>query len=414
MESHLWKKGLVLLVLAFMSAGSSVAQSADRGVGAGPPKTYCLAPARLVESKRRIARGDESLKPAMDRLIAEADEALKVGPFSVMDKKLTASSGDKHDYMSLGVYWWPDPKKSDGLPYIRRDGEWNPKTQTNATDRESFGQLSSVVETLAIASYFTEDRRYAERVRELLRVWFLDTATKMNPHLQFGQGIPGRTEGRAVGIIDTEWLPGLIDAIALLETSGVWTQEDQVAMQAWCRAYLEWLRTSKHGLREEKAPNNHGTWYDAQMVSLALYVGRVDLAKEILEKVKTRRIEKHIEPDGSQPAELARTRPLHYSRMNLNGLFLLAEMGRKVDVDLWGYESSDGRSLRKALDFLAPYGDPIKKRPFKQISSYRPVTLFSLLRRGAIAYEDGQYEAFIEKIGVEDIAGERTNLLWPR
>ena len=28
---------------------------------------------------------------------------------------------------SVGPYWWPDPSKPDGLPYIRKDGHKNPE-----------------------------------------------------------------------------------------------------------------------------------------------------------------------------------------------------------------------------------------------------------------------------------------------
>ena len=55
--------------------------------------------------------------------VPSGDLSLSDGPWSVMDKQHVPPSGDKHDYMSLGPYWWPDPDKPDGLPYIRRDGE---------------------------------------------------------------------------------------------------------------------------------------------------------------------------------------------------------------------------------------------------------------------------------------------------
>jgi hypothetical protein len=377
------------------------------------PRIFCLNPIKLAESKARVVVGDESLQPAMEKLRTEADEALKAGPFSVMDKTSTPPSGDKHDYMSLGPYWWPDPEKADGLPYIRRDGQVNPEARTNETDRLAFGRVTSAVETLALAWYFSDRWPYAVHAAKLLRVWFLDPATRMNPHLQFGQAIPGRTQGRDIGIIDTARLTRVVDAIGLLEDSDAWTAEDRHAMRDWCGEYLKWLRTSSHGLGEEKKHNNHGTWYDAQVVSLALFTAQSDIARAILEQVKTRRIDKHIQPDGRQPHELARTKSLGYSIMNLDGFFRLATMGEKLGIDLWHYESRDGRSIRKALDFLVPYADPKDKWPYKQIVQFEPAALFSLLRRGSIAYGDDKYEALIKKIPPEDIIEDRTKLLFP-
>lgn len=417
MQARSSKKPLVIVILVFWLLGPVVAEKVHRDInvaGKEFPRVFCLSPIKLAKSKARVISGDESLRPAMESLRTEADEALKAGPFSVMDKKLTPPSGDKHDYMSFGPYWWPDPKKPDGLPYIRRDGLVNPKTRTNETDRLAFGQMTSAVETLALAWYFTDHQPYAAHAAELLRVWFLDRVSKMNPHLQFGQAIPGRVEGRDIGIIDTARLTRIVDAIGLLQPSHAWTVKHHQAMLEWCAAYLKWLRTSDHGQGEEKRHNNHGTWYDAQLVSLALFVGQDDLARSILELVKQRRVNKQIRPDGSQPHELVRTKSLSYSAMNLDGFFRLASMGDKVGIDLWSYRSRDGRSIRKALDFLAPYADPEKKWPHKQISPYSPAHLFSLLRRGAIAYKDDSYETLTRKISKDDTVASHIQLLWPR
>jgi len=407
----------VWLIIAMISGMlcSADAQAANRRTdGNELPRVFCLSPAKLAESKARVRQADKSLQPAMEKLRTEADEALKAGPFSVMDKQHTPPSGDKHDYMSLGPYWWPDPNKPEGLPYIRRDGRVNPETRTTDTDRLAFGQMSDAVETLSLAWYFTEHRPYAAHAAWLLRVWFLDEATAMNPNLEFSQAVPGRTPGRDIGIIDTARLTRIVDAIGLLESSDTWTSADRGGMRRWCTEYFKWLRTSSHGLGEEKQPNNHGTWYDAQVVSLSLFLGQAAPARKILEQVKSRRIDKHIEPDGRQPRELARTKSLGYSTMNLDGLFRLATMGQGAGVDLWHHESADGRSLRKALDYLAPYADPEKRWPHEQITESSPTGLFALLRRGSIVYGDQRYEALIEKIPAAEMIADRTNLLWPR
>jgi hypothetical protein len=185
-------------------------------------------------------------------------------------------------------------------------------------------------------------------------------------------------------------------------------------MQDWCKAYLKWLRTSRHGRGEDKQHNNHATWYDAQVASLALYTGDNDVARSVLEAVKKRRIDTQIRPDGSQPYELARTKSFGYSVMNLDGFFRLASMGEKVGVDLWNYESADGASVRKALDFLAPYADPGKKWPHKQIVPLSRERLFSLLRQGAVAYNDLNYSLLADKIPDEETVESQTRLFWPQ
>ena len=96
---------------------------------------------KASEVKKRIQQKDENYLPAYHALIEKAEVAMNEGPFSVMYKNRTPPSGDKHDYMSQGSYWWPDPTKPDGLPYIRKDGERNPETLSDEVDRASMAKL---------------------------------------------------------------------------------------------------------------------------------------------------------------------------------------------------------------------------------------------------------------------------------
>ena len=371
---------------------------------------YLLHQDKLAAHKAQLAAGDKTLQPALDNLISDADKALKNGPFSVLQKTALPPSGDKHDYMSMGPYWWPDPKKADGKPYIRRDGEVNPESRDSGNDRPAMEKMQSSVSTLALAFYFTGQEKYAAHAAKLLRAWFLDDATKMNPNLNFGQAIPGITKGRGIGIIETAGLPQLLDYVALLQTSASWTTADNDGLKNWMSSYLDWLLTSKNGIDEAKTHNNHGTWYDVQVAGLALFVGKDEIAKKAVESAQ-RRLVKQIEPDGKQPEELARTKGFSYSAMNLNGFFNLADLGRAVNIDLWNYQSEDGRSLRRALDFLAPFaGD--KKWEHQQIHDADfQGTLLPMLKRGA-NFEGANYDSFIEKMPPEKVQSNRAQLLY--
>jgi len=136
---------------------------------------------------------------------------------------------------------------------------------------------------------------------------------------------------------------------------------------AWMKQYLEWLRTDPMGIDEASERNNHGTWYDAQTAAIAMYVGERELARQIVERAKSKRIAKCIEPDGEQPEEMRRTKGLHYCVFNLSAMSVLARIGEHVDVDLWQYETHDGRSIRRALDFVLPYLQGEKEWPHEQI-----------------------------------------------
>lgn len=397
--------GCGLLVLSGLAISAAAAERAG-----GLPRVFAISPQGLAETKAHV--GDKSIEPAVKRLRQQAASALKAGPFSVMDKTRLPPSGDKHDYLSLGPYWWPDPEKKDGLPYIRRDGEVNPESRTG-TDRPAFEGMASSVYPVALAHYLTGDEACARHAATLLRVWFLDPATRMNPHLNYGQGIPGHTEGRAAGIIDTHSLVDVIDAAGLLESSPDWTPEDRRGMMAWCKAYLQWLRTSKIGRGEARAPNNHGTWYDAQVAALALFVGQDGVARETLETAKHRRIDVQIQPDGSQPLELARTKSFAYTLFNLRALFVLASLGERLGVDLWNYRSPDGRSIRAALDAVAEYARPDKRWPHKELHFDRS-GLVPILMQAAVVYREPRYQKLLEESPAGEVAAHRARLFYFR
>ncbi len=344
----------------------------------------------------RVFLLDAKQKPPLAKLEADARKALTAGPFSVTSKQMTPPSGDKRDYMSQAPYFWPDPKSPNGLPYIRRDGERNPEID-KITDHRVKDQMEAAVETLALAYYFNGVEEYAARATELLRVFFLNSDTRMNPNLEFAQGIPGINTGRGIGLIETRGLVRVIDAVGLLAGSKSWTKEDQRDLQKWFDDFLRWMLESKNGCDEAAAKNNHGTYYDVQVVSFALFLGKTDLAKRVLREARSKRIALQIEPDGSQPLELERTRAWSYSIGNLDGLMQLARLGENVGVDLWHYQTRDGRSIRNALRFLVPFARGEKKWPYQQLGQWQPAMLFPLLQRAAKRYADPLFRSELKQ-----------------
>ncbi len=384
--------------------------------GAQPPDTavprvFLVDASRLLEVRARVAAGDAELKPALDALLAAAEKALDEGPFSVMDKPMTPPSGDKHDYMSVGPYWWPNPDTEDGLPYVRRDGVVNPERHNY--DNVGQSAMASAVRTLGLAYFLTGEERYAEHAAKLLRVWYLDEATRMNPNLAYGQAIPGRVEGRGVGIIDTAHLSQLLDAVGMLEASEAWTEQDQQGLRKWFSEYLDWILTHPYGIDERRARNNHGTWYDVQAVSFALFTDRHDVAREILESVPEERIAKQFEPDGRQPHELARTKSYGYSVMNLSGFFSLAALGKRFGMDLWNWQTKDGRGMRKGLDWILEHAFGDGEWEYQNLSSITPGSLLPLLRRAAIAYNEPAYEQKLQELADSGWNADAFNLLCP-
>lgn len=370
------------------------------------PRVFLLNAAEL-SSLRAADPKDPHRIEIVAAAATEADQAMSQGPFSVMDKSVTPPSGDKHDYMSQAPYFWADPSKANGLPYIRRDGQHNPEIK-KITDHDEFGRMGEAARTLALAWYFTGKPQYADRAALLLRTWFLNPATKMNPNLEFGQGIPGINTGRGIGIIESRFLVNVTDAGGLLAGSKTWGKADDEGLADWLKQYLNWMRTSVKGKAEDAAKNNHGTWYDLQVTDIALFLGDTQFATDTLERVKTRRIAVQIELDGKQPLELARTNAWGYSNGNLDGLCKLATLGDKAGVDLWNFKTPDGRSIRAAIDFLVPYAAGEKKWDYQQIGGFNADTMLPTLLRAAKAYHDEKYAALAKQL---DTGRKNTEIL---
>lgn len=387
---------LLLLTVTFASAAPS------------RPQVYSLHADALADARARLAKGDPALAPALQRLCEEADRALKLKPPSVMDKERTPPSGDKHDYLSQAPYWWPDPAKPDGLPYIQHDGKHNPESD-RGTDAPAWGRMSSNAETLGLAYYFTHNEAYAAHAALIIRTWFIDPATRMNPNLNFGQYVPGRNEGRGAGLISLRSLTRVCDALALIAGSPAWSADDDKAFHAWLAAYFEWLMTSSNGREEARATNNHGSWFDVQAAHVALVLGRTDAAKKILADALEKRLASQVMPDGSQPEELRRTKSLGYSLFNLQALCNLAVLAEQVNVDWWGYATKDGRSLRAALRYLAPYADPDKPWIKNDLVPGGRAALLPLFAEALRHGDDPQFRELLAKFGN---AGDQQSARW--
>ncbi|MEP6789061.1 MAG: alginate lyase family protein, partial [Acidobacteriota bacterium] len=344
-----------ILTLVFICMAAAIAPSLlGQSKAAYAPRVFLMDAQRLRNIKQGNAGKDKSFAAAIDKVEADARKALKEGAFSVTSKSAVPPSGDKHDYMSQAPYFWPDPTKKDGRPYIRKDGERNPEIN-KITDHKTLDDMVGAVENLSLAYYFRGNEAYAAKGVTLLRAWFLDPATYMNPNMEYAQYVPGVNTGRGIGLLETRGLTRAVDAIGLLEGSKSLTTADKRGIQDWFNKFVVWMQESKNGKEESASQNNHGTYYDVQLVSFALFIGKNDLAKSVVETAKTKRIARQIEPDGSQPLELARTKGWSYSVMNLEGLVTLATLADYVGVDLWNYRTKDGRGIPKAFDFLYPY-----------------------------------------------------------
>jgi Alginate lyase len=388
---------LVLATIATTAVVRSSGQGTRAAAVARPalPAVYLSDPTALSAQRAAFVNGDRQSTSAVNALIRQANRDLTETPVSVMDKSQVASNGDKHEYLSLLVYAWPNPSTKNGLPYVIHDGRMNPEVSTVA-DQNNLGLMITWVRQLGYAYYFTRNEVYASKARDLLATWFLNPSTRMRPDLSFAQLIKGNPRGQHSGIIDGANLPEVVDAVGLLAGSKTWTKSDDKALHRWFSEYLAWLRKSALGKQEAKAANNHATWYDEQILSYALYAGNRKLARTIATTAKTTIVARQIAGNGRQPAELKRPDSWTYSTFNLDGLTRLATLASAAQVDLWEYTGPDGAGIRKALDFVAPYAKNLQKWPYQQANARPTDHLIAALYAASAGYGNASYYALAD------------------
>jgi hypothetical protein len=324
------------------------------------------------------------------RILSAAGRYLNEPPVTVTAARSERSSGGLHDYFSEGDYWWPDPAHPGG-PYIRRDGFSNP-ANFNA-HREALIRLSVMAPTLAAAWLLTKDKRYAAQFVRHVRAWIVDPATKMNANLEYAQAIFGVSKGRGTGIIDTLHLVEVVRALRVMEATGGIGAADADAVRAWFAAYVDWMATSKNGIDERDAKNNHGTCWVLQVAEFAQFAKRPDLVALCVERFKQNIVPDQIAKDGRLPLELARTKPYSYSLFDCDVLSGICQS--LSGEDLWGFKAAGSGSVADAVAFLEPYIADKSKWPFAKDVEYfddlparRPCLLFAGLATGRPEYID--------------------------
>jgi hypothetical protein len=286
------------------------------------------------------------------RVLRNAAKYLGDQPVTVVAARSKRSAGGPHDFFSEGDYWWPDPKDPGG-PYIQRDGMTNP--DNFGEHRRFLMKLSVQAPALTAAWKLTRGKRYADLAAAHVRAWFVDSGTRMNPNLQYAQAIHGRTTGRGTGVIDTIHLVEVARSIPFLADAGSLSGSDYDETKRWFAEYAHWMTTSKNGIEERDTKNNHATCWLMQAAAFARLTGDRELLSYTADRFRTVIVPGQIEPDGSLPLEMARTKPYGYCLFNLEALTTLCQIVSETGDNLWSFATSDGRSVKKAVEYMFPY-----------------------------------------------------------
>lgn len=317
------------------------------------PELICSDYRDLVGIRNKIQANDTFYARAYTQLMQRADSFLLCKPLKVVDGNVPPT-GDPHDFFAIGKYAWPNPDTPDGMPYIRIDCQINPESGGDHYDLSRYNKTISRINILSLAWFYSQDEKYAAKATELLKTWFIDPESRMNPNFECASSLPGQYNGMPNGIIFGVVLIKMLDHVQLLTQSDSWTQADNEALQQWFVRFKTWLLESEFGQTERKSNSNHGSWYITQMLAYSHYTHDQREVEQLVARSEEL-IARQVDPDGSLPMEKNRKWSFHYSIYGMESLTSMALAVDRFGGDLWNYQTPDGRSLHLAFNFLCPY-----------------------------------------------------------
>lgn len=333
---------------------------------------------------------DKVIQSVKETEIARAKAFLHANPITVAHASCERSAGGQNDFYSEGDYWWPDPENPGG-PYIQKDGQTNPDNFT--AHRLAMIRLSEIVATLTSAWLLTNEQMYADKALEHLNAWFVDSATLMNPHMLYAQAIYGRVTGRGIGLIDAYHFVEVAQSVKLLSGKGGIPADQAAKIKNWFSEFLNWMTTHEYGIAEMNWHNNHATCWAATASSMAVLTDNKEIIKLCKDRFKNILLPDQMAGDGSFPLELKRTKPYGYALFNIDAFCTVAQILSTSEDNLWTYETSDGKSLKKGMEFIYPFIKDKSQWPFdKDIYIWdewpvrHPALLFS-----ALAFNNQEY-----------------------
>ncbi|MGZ5134783.1 MAG: alginate lyase family protein, partial [Flavitalea sp.] len=259
--------------------------------------------------------------------------------------------------------------------------------------RHSMIRFSRIIGALASAYKLTGDSNYVIHASKHCNAWFTNPATMMDPNLLYAQAIKGRFTGRGIGIIDTIQLLEVVQGLLVMQSSPAMDQQSLTAIKSWFEKYISWLTTHKYGKDEMNAENNHGTCWVMQVAAFSKFTGNTSMTRFCSDRYKKVLLPSQMAVDGSFPRELRRTKPYGYSIFNLDAMTTLCQIVSTKEDNLWEYQTADGKSIRKGIEFLYPFIENKTRWTFQKDVMYwdewpvaQPFLVF-----GALAYKDKEY-----------------------
>ena len=360
-------------------------------------RTFCTQAATLLLTTRHLLpQTQPTSRPDVatidhDRILDAAKRRVTQSPATISTLLCPRSPGTPHDYYSEAEDYWPDSANPTG-PYVHRAESPNP--DAFVAHRDALLEFCMVVPVLTGAFVLTKEARYAQQAVAHLRAWFLDSATRMTPGLQFGQTILSAKTGRLEGVIEAVHLAEVAQCLAFLETSEAFADADRAGVRKWFADYFEWLNSSRlAGLARDNKSHHGASWLLQASAIAHLYPEDDTRLTTLRHQFRSSTIRAQINADGVFPHELTTPNPYRNTLFTLDMLAGVCVLLSTRFESVWDYELQDGPGMRTVIAKLFVSIADRGKWPYVADSAYftdlplrRPALLFS-----ARAYNRPEY-----------------------
>ncbi|KAJ3034400.1 hypothetical protein HDV00_005056 [Rhizophlyctis rosea] len=376
---------------------------------AGALRTIYVDAEHLWTNREYYRNGYPQLNTAINRVlnrgISAANDKTTYTVTYKPNGNCTAPSGNPHDYLSLARYFFPDETKPPNfIPYKRWDGHINYEI-FNIPYSGWMALITDDIFSSGLSYFWTGNVSYAEAVAKRIRDMWVNPETQMTPHLRYADWVKGYPDPyypdgslkpdadiEHGGIIDMSRVYLVLDGLNMIADSGVWTAEDDAGFRAWLEEYANWLRFSPRGILEVENLNNHAVWYDVQLYAILIHLGHDDEVRERIQNTTLPRFFQTIAVNGTQPLETLRPLSWFYVNYNIQGLFVIGWMAQAVGLDMFSYQTYDGRSIKRALDYLLPYAlNNGTGWPHLNLGPFDMSTTIQNCKEAFLAYRDPYY-----------------------
>lgn len=89
--------------------------------------------------------------------------------------------------------------------------------------------------------------------------------------------------------------------------------------------------------------------------------------------------------------------------MNLLGYCFIARLADKVGADVWHFETSDGKSVKKCVNWLVPYLKKEKAWTLEQIKKMDYAETLAILKMSAKAFAQPAYNTLAKDVDEETL-----------